>query len=391
MWFTNVIKPTHRCNLRCRYCYNDDVRQPIMTLGTMRRVVAETIAYASTLGRQVNVDFIWHGGEPMTVGIDFYRAAMEAQRAVPDGLRCANSIQTNGTLLDKEWVSFFKENDFDVSLSIDGPEHINDRTRVDSKDRSSYGQVMQGIKLLRAAGIPHGVCVVISRANKDNTDEIFEFLAREKLCFNVIPLTLSGRAFDAFDKIGLAAGEYAEAWIRLYDRWFYSQDDAYVQCTDFVRKSRAILIGRPTDCIGQRQCATHHISTDPEGYVYPCATLSNDRGMSYGCITEAPLAELVKSDLAFEAMRRATDPQCGTCQWRPVCHGGCMARALKFFGTYHSRDYYCESLRKIYSHIEQRLHEAGLLDDGRIAPAHAGSLQPRESIKARGLLSEGLN
>jgi uncharacterized protein len=41
-----------------------------------------------------------------------------------------HTFQTNGLLLDDEWCAFFKEHDFLVGLSVDGPRELHDTYRV---------------------------------------------------------------------------------------------------------------------------------------------------------------------------------------------------------------------------------------------------------------------
>src|SRR5262245_50222702 len=255
--FTNVIKPTHVCNLDCTYCYNEDVRKPVMSEAVLARAIEETIRYGSEVPGIRDIDFIWHGGEPMAVGLDFYRRVVDlSSRRSP--VRIAHTIQTNGTLLDQKWADFLKANAFRVSVSIDGPAQLHDQVRVDRKGRGSHAKVMVGIEVLRENHIPFGVCVVISRKNKDHVDEIYDFLVENKLPFNVIPLTRSGAALSNYDDVGIDALEYAAAWTKMFDRWFATADDDYVFSSDFVHKTRAILSGKPTDCIGQAICSAYH-------------------------------------------------------------------------------------------------------------------------------------
>lgn len=93
--------------------------------------------------------FTWHGGETLLRGLDFFRKAVALQKRYAKGRPIANSIQTNGILLNDEWCRFFKENNFLVGISIDGPEHVHDRYRKDKGGRGSFARVMKGIELCR--------------------------------------------------------------------------------------------------------------------------------------------------------------------------------------------------------------------------------------------------
>lgn len=365
MVFTNVVKPTHVCNLDCVYCYNEDERKPRMSAALAARVVDETISFAASERPDCEVDFIWHGGEPLVVGKEFYRDVVATQSrclAKFPNTRVENTVQTNGTLIDEEWVDLFAENNFRVSISIDGPKEINDRTRISKNKSGSFDRILAGIEHLRRKAIPFGVCVVLSKRNIEDVDLIYDFLAKNRLPFNVIPLNRSGAGLSNYVDVGLDELEYAEPWIRLFDRWFYAASDDYVFASDFVHKSRAILSGEPSDCIGQENCSRYHVSTDPEGRVYPCATLSADSDWCYGNLGDQSMAELLSSDVAVRALRRREDPHCTRCKWRHVCHGGCMSRAVKFFGTHDSRDFYCGSLYRIYEHVAARLREETVFD-----------------------------
>jgi uncharacterized protein len=352
--FTNVIKPTHLCNLDCKYCYNDDVRDPIMRPETLERTIAQTFAHVRDHTPNRLVNFIWHGGEPMIAGLEFFQRARELQQRHADGLGYTNSLQTNGTLVNQAWLDFLKDAEFDVSISIDGPADLHDRLRVTRGGRGSFDRVERAIEMVREADIPLGVCVVISQTNIGHVERIYDFLSARRLPFNIIPLNRSGAARKNFIDVGLEANEYADGWIRMYDRWFDADKD-YVFCTDFVVKTRAIAAGRPADCIGLARCADSNIAVDPVGDVYPCATLSGSDDTRYGNIVTSSLDDLMESEAARAYRDRAVDSQCSVCKWQEVCHGGCPARSYKFFGDHNRRDYYCPSLFRIYEHIAAKL------------------------------------
>ena len=104
---------------------------------------------------------------------------------------------------------------------------------MDHKEKGSYEKVYNAIKLVKNSGLSLGVCVVISSDNKNHVNDIYDFLAKLNVPFNIIPMNNSGNAKAIFNKIGLDADQYAKPWIKMYDRWFDANED-YIYCSDFV-------------------------------------------------------------------------------------------------------------------------------------------------------------
>ena len=95
------------------------------------------------------VTIAWQGGEPTMMGLEFFRRSVElAQRYLKPGQRASYTIQTNATLLDAEWAAFFKEHDFLVGVSIDGPRDMHDAYRVNKGGSRSFDRVMRGLPFL---------------------------------------------------------------------------------------------------------------------------------------------------------------------------------------------------------------------------------------------------
>ena len=91
--FNIMLKPAGSlCNLDCSYCYYLDKsaiyggREPRMTEEMLETVVREYIQANDV----EDVSFNWHGGEPLILGLDFYRKALEFQRRYAEGKRVHN-------------------------------------------------------------------------------------------------------------------------------------------------------------------------------------------------------------------------------------------------------------------------------------------------------------
>ena len=131
--FNVMLKPIGPvCNLNCTYCYYLEKKN--MYLDTrnfrMKDEVLEEFTKQYIAAQDVPVvSFVWQGGEPAILGLDYFRKAIGFQNKHSGGKRIENVFQTNGTLITDEFCEFFKENDFLVGISIDGPEALHDHHR----------------------------------------------------------------------------------------------------------------------------------------------------------------------------------------------------------------------------------------------------------------------
>ena len=114
------------------------------------------------------------------MGIDFFRRAIDHQyRYKKPGMVFENTLQTNGTLLNEEWCNFFKEHNFLIGISIDGPRHLHDVYRRDKQGRPTFDRVMQGLRLLQKHGVEYNILTTVNRINADHPLEGYRFLRDE--------------------------------------------------------------------------------------------------------------------------------------------------------------------------------------------------------------------
>src|SRR3989304_9454220 len=106
-----------------------------------------------------DVTLIWHGGEPLIRGLAFYEAVVSIQKHLRQrfpNLRIVNNVQTNATLMTKEWAGFFPTKGWRGATSLDGPEGLHNTFRVDAKGRAEFDRVMPGIRFSQPAGVSIG-------------------------------------------------------------------------------------------------------------------------------------------------------------------------------------------------------------------------------------------
>jgi uncharacterized protein len=173
-----MLKPVgSKCNLNCDYCYYLEKenlynnRNQVMSENLLERFIKQYIDSQT----MPDIMFTWHGGETLMRPISFYKKAIELQKKYANGRNIDNSIQTNGTLLNDDWCKFFKENNFLVGISIDGPKDFHDEYRQDKMGRPSFHRVMKGIELLKKHGVEFNCMAVVNDYNVDYPLEFYNF------------------------------------------------------------------------------------------------------------------------------------------------------------------------------------------------------------------------
>jgi len=164
-----VMKVTNDCNLSCKYCYIEKIvlRNRIISVDTVKRLFDE-LEIHSTMPK---IWLRWHGGEPLLANIDFFREVVDFQKEYKK--EYVNSIQTNGTLLSEEFARFFKENSFEIGLSLDGPKILNDSARVFSSGKGSFDKVVKKMLILNRLKVPFKVLSTISKINVKNAKDLY--------------------------------------------------------------------------------------------------------------------------------------------------------------------------------------------------------------------------
>jgi len=169
-----VVQPTSLCNLNCSYCYVPGRKDPTkMDDSTLEQIISKVLKSPIIDDR---IEFLWHAGEPLTIGLEFYKKVVKLIRKYNvSNKNVTNTIQTNGTLITDEWCKFFTKYDFGIGVSIDGPAFLHDKHRKNWANRSTHKSVMNGVKLLQKYKIEIGALCVLTRDSLDHPSEIFDF------------------------------------------------------------------------------------------------------------------------------------------------------------------------------------------------------------------------
>ncbi len=367
---TAIVKPTNRCNLDCKYCYVEDhEKATVMDKDTLKNVIDRTIKYNEELGRQSR--FLWHGGEPLLMDIDFWHNVVDFQKQYETTYKIKNGVQTNLTLLNEENIKFFKEHDFAISTSLDGPREIHNKSRVFKNGDGTYDKVIENIRLLKSHDMAIGLVVVLSEETAPYIHDIYKLMMDEGLSFSVNAVSPVKRAED--NHTFISPQSFGKAMIELFDLWLNETD---MDRVNKIRVSNAelavekIILGIARKCSNSKHCSKSFIGVNHNGDVFPCGTLNDKSDFKYGNINQAELKDILNCELRYSLIKRAENirsDECVKCEWNNVCNSGCMSHAYAKHKDVYVKDPFCAAYKMINKHVKSKLEaifaEAEALSD----------------------------
>lgn len=361
-----IIRPVSTvCNLSCYYCYNKIELLPkpdrFMKIDVLQQVIQNVI----NSGRKT-IKFLWHGGEPMIAGLDFYRKAVEFQKnsvaRLPYPVTVTNTIQTNGLLVDEGKVNFFILNKFRFGVSVDGPDYVHNHNRYDSFGRGSHNNVLEKIRMLKRMGGECGIVSVITTKSLPHAKEIFDFLVSEKL-FNAhfSPYVEINPTTGKINERSITAEEFGGFIIQVFQEWKLLKNPQ-VKIRIIDNFLQGLLGGRVELCTFARNCS-HHLLIEANGDVFICGRNANNRKFYAGNAAYTAINNIIASREFQEITNQMSriPASCEKCKWFTVCKGGCDRYRRIICDDFETNaDYFCKGYGMIFTEIENWLRAEGV-------------------------------
>jgi uncharacterized protein len=351
-----LIKLASRCNLKCTYCYwfrdADVYKKPaVLTPDSEDAFCARLEEHI----REFNLQYflvVFHGGEPLLFPKYRFDAFMKKLRAIEASTGCviARGITTNGILIDDEWVELLKTHDISVTVSIDGPEEINDRYRIDFKGRGSLAQTLQGLECLRKGGVEPGLISVCNPGT--DPEKVLAFVVNE----------LGVPEFDILPPDATHADNpppIADYFIKLFDVWYdkYAERGVRIATLDAMIRG---LVGKLSlsDTIGLGPIETVTLMADGSLEPLDVLRIAGNGSTASKLNVRSHAIRDVRTDPvwreAFEASTHLCDT-CLKCEYLDACGGGHLAQRWSTERRFDNPSVYCESWKRIFTHIWDRI------------------------------------
>lgn len=363
--FNVMVKPVGPvCNLACDYCYY--LSKENLFPGSdfcMTDNLLENFTRQYIQAQHVpQVSFIWQGGEPALAGLDFFRKAVEYQKQYASpGVRIENAIQTNGTLLTDEWCTFFKENNFLVGISLDGPPDLHNVYRKDRAGKGSADRVLAGLALLKQHEVEYNVLCTVHAANADHPLEVYRYLRDDldSTFIQFIPIVERDNktGYQVGNKVtsrSVSGVQYGRFLNQIFDEWIKRDvGKVFVQIFDVALSK---WVGNQSGlCIFSETCG-QALLLEHNGDLFSCDHFVEPKH-KLGNITKTKLVDLVQSHSQHQfgiAKRDKLPKYCLECEVRFACNGGCPKnRILHTPDGEYGLNVLCDGYRAFFNHIDQ--------------------------------------
>jgi uncharacterized protein len=412
--FHLLAKPTGAsCNLNCSYCFFLDKK--MLYPGSWFRMSEELLEqYIKQLVEAHQVDQVtvsWQGGEPTMMGLDFYRRSIEFEKKYSrPGMAFLNTMQTNGVLLDDEWCRFFKENNFLIGISIDGPEELHNAYRVDKRGKPTFKRVMKGLQLLQKHRVEYNVLTAVNNVNSRYPQEVYEFLCYEAKTdwIQFIPvverINKDGRFLyqegDTVSERSVLPEQLGNFLSIIFDKWVRNDvGKVYVQTFEAAARN---WFGMPASgmCVFNENCGLGPV-LEHNGDLYSCDHFVEPKYL-IGNIQETHMSELMASKKQQKFGRDKSEllPDfCLECDVLFACRGECPKNRFKYTppDKIHPEgqpglNYLCAGFKHFFHHINEPMKIiADLIRRGKPASDVMGIIKEKDKEWAQILSSTGRN
>lgn len=348
---TLILKATERCNSNCAYC--DVVRKT--TTGTSMPVeVLETvfIRINEFLREHADedVEILWHGGEPLILGAEYFEKAIELEErhCTETRSRIRHAMQTNLTLFDERFVGVFERlgigavgTSYDPQPGMRGP-----GKKVDT---DAYNRLfLNGLGMLRSNGLGWGLIYVVTKKSLERPLQVFHFLTNFLLTggVNLNPVLIYD---DERKHLAITPEEFADFLGEIFPLW-WEHRNRYPDLEPFRSFVRNIIDGSTSlGCVDSGSCTYFHVNVAPDGSTSQCGRSADWGLLDYGNIADAPLYDILHNperDQLQERVAVLQNTECSGCRFWDICHGGCPLDAYSQHSDFMHKSEWCESKRR---------------------------------------------
>lgn len=344
---------TDDCNLKCSYCYegHDKLHSRIS-----QATLEKAIDFMVSVNEDEEIELNFLGGEPMLNKKMMYHAVQYIKDSYEIPFRY--SITTNGTCCEREDIDFMFQNNFEISLSVDGKKEthiLNRHVKSKQSDEELYDKIIDNLKYMVNEKIPFTVRMTVTCNNVHHFYENVQYFWE-----------LGVRRFDiAFNEFEI----WSVYYLQLLEQELQRLDVFYLSNPGEI-ESINLYDGKMTFFIAKRElrfCSAgrkSHFVINSKGEFYPCNYVCNQELWKMGT-----LDTVFSEKLCFSHIKEniTNDNKCQLCEIAYACIGArcgfknyCLSGELNV-----PNDNLCNLEKVLYKHNDLVFQEMFYLKDKR--------------------------
>ncbi|WP_298014689.1 radical SAM/SPASM domain-containing protein [uncultured Megasphaera sp.] len=337
--------PGNGCNIACEYCFEKgkNVSHDLLTPDVLSNIIDKA-------NNKVIVTF--HGGEPLLIGKRKFIELLDVVRSKIDKIDSV-FIQSNGTLLDEEWIEIlycqYGDLNIEISLSLDGSRSMN-YLRVDYDEVETFQRVIDAYKLLHKHGIKAGLLSVISKNSLNKAEEYVQLLSSIPNIKFVKLNALFNMEKNELTQESITPTQYANFIIDVSRLYIKNKLYTRFPLEPFLSIMQAMKNKASRYCNYSKSKCLNFISVYPDGMLGPCDCLP---------ATDFTI-NLNERESLDDAIERCMDlgnyktinklmEECDECDVFNFCQGGCLSQRYYFKDNLSLKEDFCNSKHTLYT------------------------------------------
>lgn len=300
---------------------------------------------------------IFHGGEPLLVGLDFYKNFIKkVDELIPKTIEISYSMQTNAVLLTEEWCRELKKLNIYLGISLDGTPISNNKNRIYHDGKGSYNDIKKGFDIVKYIYGKEGsncLCVIDTEESPIDVYNHFKQLGANSVNLLFQDFNYIKSSQDDVPKIGTWLSE-------MFDLWYQDNDSEKPEIRPLSDLIGLILgLDKNSENFGKGINDTLVIETD--GSIETIDTLricgNGFTKTKYNVLKNELSTIFEESKLAqlyYNAHQNLCET-CANCSLESICGAGYLGHRYSNRNEFDNPSIYCKEIVKIICHIQNQL------------------------------------
>jgi len=313
-----TLNLTNNCNLNCSYCFA--FKKDSVNLMDFEHAKASILWLVNTF-KSEDYSILFFGGEPLLMESLIEKIVNFCNElSLSRQINIYYSITTNGTIMNDNIIQLFRDNNFRIKISMDGPKEVNDINRKYGNGKGSFEDIYNNLDIIRRYKIPYEVKATVS-PNSIELNKIIDFFERNEIHFS-FNYVLQPKFKITNDKYSSQILKKIEADHEKLVNYYYSKvmSSHSIYCTNIVSSLLRLFLktGQKFAC----NAGIYDFTVNPDGKLYTCPNISNINSSSIGDVFHG----IKSNDETFYNVKSADDLEdCQICIYKYLCSGSCMA------------------------------------------------------------------